>query len=130
VVKIIVAAVKKEEDGYVVIETKVGNFGCKQTCTAELSLAPGEYIIYFQMNSIDKLLNPKEIFTVSLYTSTDRFDLCQTNHIKPDSMLINYIKTHENEFIVNRSEKMARIFGTLFGYVIIYYENYTKKTVT
>lgn len=50
--------------------------------------------------------------------------------VKPDSLLINYIKTHESEFIVNRSEKLLRVFGTLFGYVVIYYENLSKKHMT
>lgn len=31
--KVIVAAVRREEGGYSVLETKAGNFGCKQTCT-------------------------------------------------------------------------------------------------
>lgn len=59
VAKLIVAAVRKEEGGYSVHETKVGNFGCKQTCTVEVSLAPGEYLVYAQFNGFDKLLDPK-----------------------------------------------------------------------
>lgn len=59
VAKIIVGAVRREEGGYTVQETKTGNFGCKQTCTVEVSLSPGDYLVYVQLNNFDAVLNPK-----------------------------------------------------------------------
>ena len=94
VAKVIVARVEKSGGGFEVVETVGGEFGCKQTCTVEVNLTPGRYLIYTQINSVSKHLPKSNVFTLSFYTSSSLFDLYDTDHLDPDPLLINYLLNH------------------------------------